>query len=214
MFLFVLFVMCLGAYAAISTLARGRDANVITFETMTPTAAVETAATGAAPLATDTPIETPTPHSEVSTPIAPSATPVAPATQTSPPQPTGTPSPNQPGDTATPTPIPPAGEYLFGTVHSRQDCASGGYIRGVVYGAGGSGLPGINVHLYNNQGYDERAVSKSGAIDMGAYDFPMGPDAARFYLEIVDSLGNPRSAPEVVDYAPRCTSYVDWQSLQ
>lgn len=84
----------------------------------------------------------------------------------------------------------------------------------MVYDADGNGLPGINIRLYNNQGYDERTVSKSGAIDFGAYDFPMGPDAAYFYLEIVDNLGNPFSAPEVVDYDPRCTSYVDWQSVQ
>lgn len=213
-FLFVLFVMCLGAYGAVSTLMKGRSGNVIALETLTPIAGAETSATSSIPVPTDTPGETSTPNSELSTPVVPTATPIPPATPTSPPQPTATPTPAPTGPVATPPP-PPVGEHLFRTTRNERDCQNGqGYIRGMVYDANRSGLSDVNVHLYNYAGYDDRTLSKAGAIDMGAYDFPMGPDEGRFYLEIVDSLGNPISAAVVVDYLPGCTSYVDWQRVR
>jgi hypothetical protein len=213
-FLFVLFVMCLGTYAAISTFMKGGGTDVIALETLTPTAEAEMTAASSTPAPTNTPLETPTPHSEVSTPVAPTPTPIPPVTPTSPPPPTPTLSPAPTTVPATPTPVPPVGGRLFGVIRNEQDCSAGGYIRGMVYDADGAALSGINIRLYSNQGYDERAQSKAGAIDLGAYDFPMGPDAARFYLEIVDNLGNPLSGPEVVEYRPDCTSYVDWRSVQ
>jgi hypothetical protein len=91
-FLFILSLMCLGTYAAVSTLMKGRSSNVIALETLTPSPAGETTPTSSIPVPTDTPVETPSPHPEVSTPVAPTATPIPPATPTSPPQPTPTPT--------------------------------------------------------------------------------------------------------------------------
>ncbi len=214
-FLFVLFVMCLGTYGAVSTIVKGRGSDVIALETLTPTAAAETTATRSTPVPTDTPAETPTPHSELSTPVAPTATPIPPATPTSPPRPTATPTTTPGRSAVSPTPAPAVVEHRFRVIENRQDCTPGqGYVRGTVYDADGDRLQGIHVHLYDNQAYDEHTESKAGAIDKGQYDFPMGPDAARFYLEIVDNLGNPLSAPEAVDYLPGCTNHVDWQRVQ
>lgn len=212
-FLFVLFVMCIGSYAAVSALLKGKASSPIALETEAPTTQGEMTLASSTPVPTDTPAETPVPHSELSTPVAPTATPVPPATPTSPPRPTATPSSTATPGTASPTRAAPIGEYPFVATRNERDCrANAGYIRGTVYDADGNTLSGVNVHLYSDA-YDQRIQSKGG-IDMGKYDFPMGPDAARFYLEIVDNLGNPISAAELVDYDPACTNYVDWQRVQ
>ena len=44
------------------------------------------------------------------------------------------------------------------------------------------------------------AVSKSGAMDFGMYDFPVLGRAIRYTLRVLDGGGNPISPPIVVDH--------------
>jgi len=214
-FLFVLLVMCLGTYAAVSTLMKGRGSSIIALETLMPTAEAETAVASSTPVPTHTPAGTPTPHSELSTPVVPTATPVPPATPTSPPRPTATPTPTTTRVVTSPTPVPPVGAYLFSAIRNEQDCRGGhAYVRGTVYDADSNGLPGIRIRLYNDFGYAPDPISSKGPAEAGQYEFFMGPDAGRFYLVIVDNVGQPLSAVESVDYLPGCTNYVDWQRVQ
>lgn len=214
-FLFIALIMCLGMCMAVSVLVKGSGRNVIALETLTPRKEAQITATGSIPVPTDTPAETPTPHSGLSTPFVPTATPIPPPTATPPPKPTPTPSPAGAEPEVTPTRPSPVTGYEFRVARREKDCGPGQrYIRGQVLDVNSHGLPGVNVHLYNNLEIDEVAQSKGGVLDMGAYDFPLGPDAARFYVEIVDASGRPLSAPETVDYSPGCTSYVDWQRAE
>jgi hypothetical protein len=193
-------------------LLKGSAVNVIALATLTPPTEPRATSTASIPEPSHTPADTPTPHSEVSTPVAPTATPIPSPTATSPQQPTATPSPAPTVPTASPTSAPPSGEYLFAAIRNTKDCTGiQGYIRGTVTDSDGERLSGVHVHLYNNQEIDELTQSKAGALDMGWYDFPLGPDAGRFYLQIVDNAGRPLSPQETVDYSPNCTTYVDWQ---
>ncbi len=211
-FLFVLFVMCLGAYGAASTLMKGRTGNIVALETLTPTAGVETSATSSIPVPTDTPAETPAPPSELSTPVVPTATPVPPATPTSPPQPTATPTSTPAGSVATPP--PPVGEYLFRATRNERDCSSGGLIGGRVYDADGVGLQGIGIRIYNDYGWSPPPRLSQGPPQAGKYEFTMGADAGLFHLLAVDNIGRPLSAVVDVDYEPACSYYIDWQRVQ
>jgi len=209
-FLFVLSLMCLGTYAAVSTLMKGRSSNVIALQALTPTPAGETTPTSSIPVPTDTPVETPSPQPEVSTPVAPTATPIPPATPTSPPQPTPTPT----RSVASPTPIPPITEHLFRVVSDQRDCSTGqGYIRGMVYDANGDGLPGIGVRLYNDFGYSPDPIPSKEPPQAGEYEFAMGPDEGLFHLLIVDNVRRPLNPVANVDYLPGCTYYIDWQRM-
>jgi hypothetical protein len=213
-FLFVLFVMCLGTYGAVSTIVKGRGSDVIALETLTPTAGAETTATRSTPVPTDTPAETPTPHSELSTPVAPTATPIPPATPTSAPRPTATPTTTPGRSAVSPTPAPPVGEYLFSAVRNERDCSSGGrLIGGKVYDADGAGLPGVKVHLYNDYAWSAEKSSE-GPPQAGKYEFTMGSDVGLFHLVIVDNIGQPLSGVLDVDYQPSCSYYIDWRSVQ
>jgi len=212
-FLFVLFIMCLGGYAAVSTLMKGTGGSVIALETLTPTTGAETTATSSIPVPTDTPVETPTPHSELSTPVAPTATPIPPATPTSPPQPTPTPSATPTGAVASPAPVPPVGEYLYSVIHNEPDCSRGQIIGGRVYDADGEGLPGVSIHLYNDYGWSAGKLSE-GPPQAGKYEFTMGLDSGLFHLLIVDNVGRPLSNAVDVDYDPACSNYIDWERVQ
>lgn len=207
-FLFVLCLMCLGTYAAVSTLMKGRSSNVIALETLTPSPAGETTPASSIPVPTDTPVETPSPHPEVSTPVAPTATPIPSATPTSPPQPTPTPT----RSVASPTPVPPVEEHLFRAVRNERDCSTGGLIAGSVYDADGNRLPGIRLYLYNDYGWSADKFSE-GPPQAGKYEFTMGPDAGLFHLLIVDNVGRSLSAEVDVNYDPACSYYIDWQRM-
>jgi hypothetical protein len=214
-FLFVLFIMCVGTYAAVSTLVKGRGGNVIALETLTPTTGAGVTVTSSIPVPTDTPAQTPTPHSELSTPVAPTATPIPPATPTSPPRPTATPTHTPTLSASGPTPAPPAGEYLFRVSRNERDCsASGGYIRGTVYDADGTGLQGINIFIRDDYGNTAGPVQSKGPPNAGEYDFPRGSDPGLFHLLIVDNIGRALSAVVDVDYLPNCTNYIDWQRVR
>lgn len=212
-FFFALFIMCLGTYMGVWTLLKGRGSSVIALETLTPTAGAEVTVTGSISAPTDTPAETPTPHSELSTPVAPTVTPVPPATATSPLLPTGTPTHTPTRSAIGPTPPPRTGDLLYNVTRNERDCRSGGLIGGKVYSVDGGGLPGVKVHLYNDYGFSAEKVSE-GSLQAGKYEFTMGPDRGLFHLVILDNIGQERSVVLDVDYEPTCSYFIDWQSVQ
>jgi hypothetical protein len=212
-FLFVLFLMCLGACAGLSALTKGTGSQVVAVESWTPTEMAAGSPTGSTPLPTDTPADTPSPNSGLSTPVAPTVTPVPPATNTPLPSPTPTVGPTSTRPAGGATPVVPPGEYQFGIMRNERDCTKGGLIGGRVYGASGDGLPGVNIHLYNDFGYEADGKTE-GQSEAGKYEFAMGSDAGVFHLVIVDGAGRPLSQVLDVDYEPSCSQRVDWQRVR
>jgi len=51
-------------------------------------------------------------------------------------------------------------------------------------------------------------------VDAGNYDFVMGQESARFYIEIVNSAGQAISLTWDIDYQGGCTTFVDWQRVE
>jgi hypothetical protein len=213
-FLFVLLLMCTGACAAFSALTRGRQSQVVAVESWTPTeASVSSSPTGSTPVASNTPAGTPSPNPELSTPVIPTATPVPPATATPEESPTPRVSPTSTEASGGATPVVPPGEYQFRVVRDERDCTTPRLIGGWIYDAGGSGLPGVQVHLYNDYGF-EADKQTEGQPQAGKYEFTMGSDAGVFHLVVVDGTGRSLSPVVNVDYQPDCSQHVEWQRVQ
>jgi hypothetical protein len=99
-----------------------------------------------------------------------------------------------------PTRVPiGAGFFPAGPVTHHHDCP-GHYIVGQVRQADGAGLPGVHITLVDEWGNRADAISKSGAIDYGRYDFPINYFANRYTLVVVDEAGNPISPAVVVEH--------------
>lgn len=212
-FIFVLLVMCVGACAALSTFTKRRGGSVIAVESWTPTARGEKTVSGSPLAGTDTPITTPSPHSEPSTPVAPTATPEPPATPASPPQPTSTPSPSPTRSVAESSPAPPSGPHQFYVVRNERDCSTGGLIGGWVYDASGNGLAWAKMRLYNDYGWSATQQSE-GPPQTGKYGFAMG-GGELFHLVILDNISDQElSAVVDVEYDPGCSNYTDWRRVQ
>jgi len=212
-FLFVLLLMCLGACAAFSALTRGTQSQVVAVESWTPTEASVSSPTGSTPVASNTPAGTPSPNPELSTPVAPTATPVPPATATPAESPTPMESPTSTVPSGGATPVVPPDEYQFHVVRDERDCTTARLIGGRVYDAGGNGLPGARMYLYNDYGFEAEKQTE-GQSQAGKYEFTMGSDAGVFHLVIVDGAGNPLSRVVDIDYQPDCSQRVDWQRVQ
>lgn len=213
-FVFVLLVMCVGAWAALSTLTKGRTDSTTALERGTPTAGAETSVIGSTPAPTDTPLGTPSPDSELSTPVAPTVTPEPPATPTSPSPPSPTPPPTPTRSAAEPTPFPPSGPHQFYVIRNERDCSAGGLIGGWVYDASANGLAWANMRLYNDYAWSAPPKQSEGPPQTGKYEFTMGLDAGLFHLLIVDTDGQPLSAVVDVDYQPGCSQRIEWQRVQ
>ena len=209
-FLFVLLIMCVGAFAAFSALTSGKGSHVVAVESLTPTEALATVSISATVEPAATPAETPPPGAELSTPVAPSPTPVSPITPT--PVPTATPT-LAPSPTTTSTePEPPSGSYQFRVRRNEPDCSAGGVIGGRVYDAVGNGLPSAKVYLHNDYGWSANKQSE-GPPQAGKYEFNMGSDAGLFHLLVVDEGGQPLSPVVDIDYQPNCSQHVDWERV-
>ncbi len=215
-FLFVIFVVCLGACAAFSTLTRGKGGGIVAVGSWTPTLEVGATSTASAPAPTELPVETPTPHTELTTPVAPTATPIPPATPTSPPSPTPTPSATPTRSASESTPVPPSGPHQYTVIRNEEDCSRGRLIGGWVYDASGNGLPWANVRLYNDFGFSAIKESEGPpqAPQAGKYEFTMGFDAGLFHVLVVDAAGQPLSEVIDVDYEPACSQRIDWQRVE
>jgi hypothetical protein len=149
-----------------------------------------------------------TPLAEVAAPAsspAPQPTPAERATSTpAPPTPTPTPDPSRSFA------FLPLGDLA----HGNQDC-TGPSIRGIVRDVSGNALPGVRLWRYDQWGNQQTVETKSGAADLGQYDFPLGDTANIHYVQIVDASGSPISpSVEVLhgqgDAADAFCHWLDW----
>lgn len=209
--MFVLLVMCLGAWVALSTLTRGRASEVVARSSRTPTEVLSTQGPDVTAAPTDTPTETPPESSGLSTPVVPSPTPVPPTTPTPPPTvtPTEAPSPTREGEQPGP---PPSPGHQFQVVRNDRDWSKQRSIEGWVYDGAGNGLPGTILSLYTD-GWSAPPLQSEGPPNAGKYGFALGSDAGLFHLVVVDGDGNPLSQVVDIDYDPSCSQRVDWQQL-
>lgn len=207
-FLLVLALICLGAYVAVTTVLFSPRVPTISLGTPTPSAPLEVTATPTLPL-----FPTPTSPPSLVTPVAPTPTPLPPATPTSSPTPTPEPSPMSP--TPTPAPPTPVGGFLYQVLRVEGPYrGQGRYIRGIVYDAEGKPEPGVRVHGYTDADDLGIKISKSSPIDVGQYDFPVGPTPGFYHLVIVSEAGQPISPVCDVDYPGSGTIYVYWRRVQ
>jgi hypothetical protein len=121
------------------------------------------------------------------------------------------PTPTETSGEATPF-VPPSG-YQFDVVQNERDCTTARLIGGWVYDAGGNGLAGIQMYLYNDYGFEAPQQTR-GQPEAGKYEYTMGSDAGVFHLVIVDGAGNPLSPVVDIDYQPDCSQRVEWQRVQ
>ena len=103
--------------------------------------------------------------------------------------------------------------------NSAGGCGGGGnpLIFGMITDRNGAPLPGVHLHLTDeyNSVHDTKP-SKSEAVDLGRYDFPLFGPPRRFFVQVVDDAGRPISAVVEVDQGmgsdPGATCHeVDWQ---
>ncbi|MFQ5886398.1 MAG: hypothetical protein ACE5II_04095 [Anaerolineae bacterium] len=209
-FLLILAIICLGAYVAVTTVLFRPRVPTISLGTPSPPTSLEVTSTPTLPL-----FPTPTSLPSLVTPVAPTPTPLPPATPTPSPSPTPTPEPSPTAPTPTPAPPTPVGGFLYRLLSIEgPNCQRGAYIRGRVYDAQGKGEPGVRVHLFNPWGYSEIKETKGDPDNRGEYDFVLGPDSARFNIEIVNSAGQAISATWDIDYQGGCTAFVNWQRME
>jgi hypothetical protein len=166
-----------------------------------------TSATPKATPATETVVPTPRPAPSqvvIPTPVAPTPEPLTPPdTPTPPPAPAvvitaeEAQTPTQPAETATPFPTSASDEpfYASGPVRASLGDCGGILVLGRVSDAKGAPLPGIRLHLVDEYANEAFAVTKSGQVDLGRYDFPLAGPPRRFSLTVVDEAGSPLSRP-------------------
>jgi hypothetical protein len=88
---------------------------------------------------------------------------------------------------------------LAGSVSHGTECP-GQYIMGQVIGRDGASRAGVYIVLLDQWGNRADAISKSGAVDFGRYDFPLNDSPNQYTLTIVDERGQALSPPVVVDH--------------
>lgn len=92
------------------------------------------------------------------------------------------------------------GAYTLAEPISHHAICPGSYIVGRVLNAAGEPVADVRLVAVDQWGNRAEAVSKSGANDYGAYDFPLNSFATRYTVSVVDAMGNPISPPAVVDH--------------
>ncbi len=107
-----------------------------------------------------------------------------------------------PGDTTLPVQAVAPTDFRYALaqpVAHNAECP-GHYIVGRVLNRDGAPVGGVHIVLVDEWGNRADAVSKSGATDLGSYDFPINTFANRYTLTVVDGGGNPISAPVIVEH--------------
>jgi hypothetical protein len=99
--------------------------------------------------------------------------------------------------------------------HTAGDCP-GAYILGHVTDAQGAPLANVRLRLTDEYGNQQTQTTKSGAGEVGRYDFPLFGPPRRFYLSVVDAQDRPLSPvieiPHGVGAAPQATCHwADWR---
>jgi hypothetical protein len=114
---------------------------------------------------------------------------------------------------------PDTGRYVLAQPVAHHASCPGNYIIGQVLGVDGGPRAGVHVTLVDQWGNQADAISKSGATDLGNYDFPINDFANRYTLTVVDSIADPISPPVSVDHLQgsggdaSCHTVI-WQEVQ
>lgn len=77
---------------------------------------------------------------------------------------------------------------LLGVAHDHF--CPGEYIMGQVLNSNGAPVAGIRVAAVDEWGTRTVTFSKSGALDYGNYDFPVGASRRDVFITVVDEAGN------------------------
>lgn len=174
-FAITVLLICGGAYAAGRWLLPPGQIEPSGRPAWTPPASAPTVRSAASPTVTGRPTASPTPAR-----TAPAPTPTAAPTFTA-------------AFTSTPeAPIAFAFQLRAEVRHSTGDCP-GAYILGRVADAQGRPLAGVRLQLVDEYGNQQTQISKSGANEVGRYDFPLFGPPRRFYLSVVDAQNRPLS---------------------
>lgn len=96
--------------------------------------------------------------------------------------------------------MPAPGRYTLAQAVTHHDSCPGNYIVGQVLNAAGAPLPGVRIAMVDQWGNRADAISKSGEVDLGRYDFPLNYFANRYTVTVVDDAGNSISPAIVVDH--------------
>ncbi len=216
-FLVAVLVLCAGAYVVGRLIRPASQAEFRSRPAWTPPGATPAsqpgatlAARGAATLGTPGWTATPATRAAITPARGSTAEPAGLPTQTSSPTPT---------TTATLTPEAAATAFAFELArpvrHSSGDCP-GSYILGRVTEAQGGPLANARLKLSDEYGNQQVQTTKTGASEVGRYDFPLFGAPRRFYLSVVDAQGRPLSpaieVPHGVGASPQATCHwVDWQ---
>ncbi|MEZ4859988.1 MAG: transglycosylase domain-containing protein [Caldilineaceae bacterium] len=88
------------------------------------------------------------------------------------------------------------GSYMLaGPIVHDNDCP-GQYIMGRILNREGAPVAGVHVKMRDQWGNEANAVSKSGAVDYGMFDFPIPSGAPNeLWVTVLDGAGNAASAP-------------------
>ncbi|MCB0064520.1 MAG: hypothetical protein KDE19_20495, partial [Caldilineaceae bacterium] len=97
--------------------------------------------------------------------------------------------------------LPAAGDYRLagGIVH--DNTCPGQYVMGRIVNQSGAPVAGVWVKLRDDWGNETTAVSKSGAIDFGMFDFPIPSGAPHnLYITVLGEGGAPASATYTIPH--------------
>jgi len=95
----------------------------------------------------------------------------------------------------------------------------GEYIRGIVRDSQGNPLPNVRLWLRDQWGNEQRAISKSGATDLGQYDFPIASLTNIYFLNVLDAGSSRPISPRITvshhdpnsPYSKANCHWVDWR---
>lgn len=216
-FLIVVLAACVGAYAAWRVSNSRLGPSGPAWQPPTPAAAVVSpTAASAVPTAVVVP-----------TVAVPTNTPAPALTSTPTTRLRSSPTPTLVGSTATPSPTSaPVGSYRFlpvGSVRHTTGGCPGLYVMGDVWDARGNPLPGVRLRNTDQWGNEAFTTTKSGAGDLGHYDFPLFPPdgmAVTYRLVVLDEAGRPASPVVSVPhhhqgpYRDASCHWLDWQEVE
>lgn len=208
-------VICVAAFVLGRLIVPPGEAELRARAAWTPPASQQTPlvrATGTLARTTPQPTITPTRAVGITRAVATVVPPTRADSSSSSETPTSSPTPTQ-------SPTATAGTFAFVLArplrHSAGDCP-GIYVLGQVSDRRGNPLPNVSVRLTDEYGNQQGTTTKSGANEIGRYDFPIFGPARRLYLGIVDARNQPLSAVVEIPhglgaFAKATCHWADWQ---
>jgi hypothetical protein len=168
---------------------------------------------------TRTPIVIPTPIAPSPEPYTTDSAPTSPPTEQAAPVQAETEMSTPPTETPTPEPIQVSSEpfQAKGAVRYSQGDCGGTYVLGFVTDRDGVPMAGVRLRLVDEFNNEALAVTKSGQVDLGRYDFPVAGPPRRLSVAVVDDAGTPLSRSAGFPYygdspdAQATCYWIDWQ---